>query len=610
MKQHAQTTDRRQSQRPRGRPAHSGRERLRRSTFQLLLEYVYRDRPLLLKALLLLVLATAADVMGPVLAKVFIDDYLLQSNFDRQALSLLLMAYLCSQLAAAWLRYQQTLRFTDMALNAVLDIRKRVFSHVIRLPMSFFDRAMTGQLVSRITNDTEAIKDLYVQFLSVVLSNCILLAGIIVAMAFLNLQLMAIALLLIPTVIGVIILYQRLSNAAVADSRQQRSEINANVSESIDGMSVIQASNQQQRFINRFEHFNQAYYRARMRTIKASAALLRPAIDLLSILVLLGVIWLFGLQVKAGAAEVGVLYAFLSYLSRFTEPLAEITQRFNLYQQAMVAGDRVHQLLGESEQRYSAEQHAIEHGDISIDALDFHYQPNKPVLKQLQMKIPAGQFYAVVGPTGSGKSTLLNLLLNFYRPVGGRIAIDGRDLADYSHDDLRQAIGLVPQEPFILAASVYENIDMGRNLPPQRIEDAARQAHLHPLINALPQGYQTELGERGTRLSGGQRQQLIIARALAASPKILLLDEATANVDSETEQVVQQALQELHGSMTLIVVAHRLSTIQHADRILVLSQGQLAEAGDHRQLMAREQGIYRNLYQLQQQALKVELAEN
>lgn len=578
-------------------------------TFGLLLTYVYRDKPLLIKILLLLLLATAADVAGPLLAKVFIDDYLLAGQLPVWPVAGLALGYVVTQLAAAWFRYRQTLRFTDMALAAVLDIRQRVFAHVQQLPMAFFDQAMTGQLVSRITNDTEAIKDLYVQFLSVVLTNVVLLVGIIIAMAVLNVQLMLVALLLIPAVVGVIYLYQKLSGAAVADSRQLRSDINGTLGESISGMAVLQACGLQQSAAERFERLNQRYYRARMRTINIGAALLRPAIDLLSVLVLLGILRVFGWQQVNGVVEVGVLYAFLNFMGRFTEPLAEITQRFNLYQQAMVAGDRVHQLMQQPQQHYGNSQNTINRGAITFNGVDFGYRPGQPVFKQLSLDIPAGAFIGVVGHTGSGKSTLLNLLLNFYTVDAGDISIDGQPLSGYGQQALRQGIGLIPQEPFILAGSIYDNIDMGRQLPLARIETAARQAHLLEMINGLEHGFDTRLGERGGRLSTGQRQQLVIARALAAAPRILLLDEATANVDSETEQVVQRALQALHGKVTLIVVAHRLSTINAADRILVMAHGELVESGTHRQLMSLPEGRYRAMYRLQQQARQVELAE-
>ncbi|SHG92091.1 ABC transporter ATP-binding protein [Ferrimonas marina] len=580
-----------------------------RGTFKMLSRYIVADKALLAKALALLLVGTALDVVGPLLAKIYIDDYLMQGVMEPTPLITLLLIYLACQLGAAGLRFIQALSFTEMALNAVQDIRKRAFARVIRLPMSYFDHARTGQLVSRITNDTEAIKDLYVQFLSNVLGNVVMLVGILIAMALLDPTLMLIALGLVPAVVGIIYLYQKLSGPAVAHSRELRSDINANINESIGGMAVIQASNQSERFLGSFGAVNQEYYRARMRTIRASGALLRPAIDLLSILTILGLLTLFGQQVVAGVAEVGVLYAFLSYMGRFTEPLAEITQRFNLYQQAMVAGDRVATLLQEEEQHYGDSPRQLEDGTIRLNKLSFAYQADKPVLHQLELAIPDGGFYAIVGHTGSGKSTLLSLLLDFYPAQRGQIELGGSDINDLCQQALRQGIGLIPQEPFILADTVFNNIDMGRGLSQEQVEQAAHKAHLHQAITGLPNGYQTELGEGGLRLSTGQRQQLVIARALAAQPKILLLDEATANIDSETEQVVQQALAELQGKVTLIAVAHRLSTIKQADQIVLLAQGRISEQGTHAELMALEGGTYQAMYRLQQQAARVEALE-
>lgn len=570
--------------------------------FRLLLGYVYRDRPLLIKAMLLLLLATAADVAGPYLAKVFIDDYLMHARFEWQALLGLLLGYLFTQVAAAILRYQQTLKFSEMALAAVLDIRKQVFARVLRLPQSYFDTAVTGQLVSRITNDTEAIKDLYVQFLSSVLANAILLLGILIAMALLDLRLMLISLTLIPAVVGIILIYQRKSGPAVEQARQLRSDINANLGESVAGMSVIQAANQQARFRQRFAQTNEGYYAAKMSTIRVGAALLRPAIDFLSVLILVAILWGFGSQAVSGVAEVGILYAFVSYLGRFTEPLIEITQKFNLYQQAMVAGGRVYQLLHRQEVDYGHYQQPISRGEISIEQLSFSYDGQHPVLRELNIQVRAGEWLAIVGHTGSGKSTLLSLLLGFYHPTAGQIRLDGVALQDYQQTTLRTGIGLIPQEPFVLADTLFANIDMGRGLSQQQVEQAAKDAHLHDTIMQMADGYQSVLGERGTRLSTGQRQQLAIARALASHPQILLLDEATANIDSETEQVVQRALTALRGKVTLVVVAHRLSTIKEADRILVLHQGEVVEEGNHQQLMALEDGRYQRMYLLQMQA--------
>ncbi|WP_084631046.1 ABC transporter ATP-binding protein [Ferrimonas senticii] len=589
--------------------AKSAEQSSQRSTFQLLFSYVLADKPLLYKSLALLVLATIGDVAGPMLAKVFIDDYLLAGNLDPQPLALLLIAYLVLQVSSAALRYMQALSFTKMALSAVQDIRRRVFERVVRLPMSYFDHARTGQLVSRITNDTEAIKDLYVQFLSNVLGNVLLLIGILIAMAILDIKLMLIALGLIPAVLLIIYLYQKISGKVVAESRALRSDINANLAESIGGMTVLQATNQQPRFGAKFAALNDSYYLARMKTIKASGLLLRPAISFMSVMVTVLLLYVFGEQVISGVAEIGVLYAFLNYMGRFTEPLAEITQRFNLYQQAMAAGDRVATLLDEPQQHYGEKHQQMLDGSIKVNQLSFAYGEGAPVLKNLNLTVPDGGFYAIVGHTGSGKSTLLSLLLDFYPVAEGQLRIGGHDINHYNQQALRDGIGLIPQEPFILASSVFDNIDMGRGLSQAQVEQAAKAADLHHTIERLSEGYQTNLGEGGMRLSTGQRQQLVIARALAAQPKILLLDEATANVDSETEQVVQQALDKLRGNITIIAVAHRLSTISHADEIVLLSHGQISERGSHQQLMAIADGTYRAMYQLQQQAARVEQAE-
>lgn len=580
-------------------------------SLKLLMGYVFADKALFIKTLLLVMLATGFEVLGPMLSKVFIDEFVMQNHYPVWPVVGVVVLFIVSVLAGTYLKYKQTLKFLDIALNAVLDIRKRLFNHVLTLPVAFFDYARTGQLVSRLTNDTESIKDIYVQFLSNILANLILLLGILTAMAILDVQLMLVALALIPAVAGLIYLYQKFSVKAVTESRQLRSDINATMNESISGMAVIQSTNQQDGKYHQYQGINHNYYTTRLKSVTVGSLLLRPAINLLSILILGGVVWFFGLKVVEGVAEIGVLYAYLNYLGRFTEPLVEITQRFSLYQQAIVAGDRVYELLQEPASHTGSERlHDISRGSLTIEHLQFGYQIDKPVLQDINIDIPAGDFYAIVGHTGSGKSTLLNLLLNFYQPQSGTIRIDEEPINEYTQNAIRSGIGFIPQEPFVLATSVFDNIDMGRGLSQHDVERAAKQAHLHDVITAMSAGYQTELGEGGLRLSTGQRQQLIIARALAGSPKILMLDEATANIDSETEQVVQRALNELQGKVTMIVVAHRLSTIRHADRILVLDKGHLIEQGNHAQLMTLEQGRYRAMYQLQQQAKIVSQAED
>jgi len=567
------------------------------------------DRRHLYWATFWLVIAAGLEVIGPLLGKALIDDHLLTRNLDWTRMSLLLGGLVVTGWASSWIRYLQLVRLSGLAMRSVRRLREWVYGHVLRLPMAFFDRAITGQLVSRVTNDTEAVKTLYIQVLFVMLDSSIVLVGTMIAMAWLDWRLMLVVLALVPAVVAIVWLYQRLSAPAVTRARALRSDINGQMAESIGGMSVLQASNAQARFGERFMHTNQAHRKARLAELKANAFLLRPALDLLNVVLLTVVIYGFG-QRQMNAVEVGVLYAFISYIARVVEPLIQITMQFSGLQQAVVATARVSTLLDEA----GAAEHAL--GRVGNDAgfdpkapavrvrdVNFAYVEGQRVLHDLSLDIPQGAFFGIVGHTGSGKSTLLSLLLRYYTADQGSIEIGGLPLASIGNERFRNVVGLVPQDPFILAATARENIDMGRGLPIERIEAAARAAHAHGFIAALEQGYETQLGEGGSRLSSGQKQLVAIARALAGEPRILLLDEATSRIDSATEQIVQEALEELRGKVTIIAIAHRLSTIRAADRIIVLNHGRITEAGSHEDLMRIEGGLYQRLYLLQQIAL-------
>jgi ATP-binding cassette subfamily B multidrug efflux pump len=559
-------------------------------------------------AIFWLIIAAGLEVLGPLLGKALIDDHLLPRHLDAPRMAWLLGGLLVSGWIASWLRYLQLVRLSGLAMRSVQRLREWVFGHVLRLPMAFFDRAITGQLVSRVTNDTEAVKTLYIQVLFVILDSSIVLVGTMIAMAWLDWRLMLIVLCLVPAVVGIVWLYQRLSAPAVTRARALRSEINGQMAESIGGMPVLQANNAAGRFAARFAVTNDKHYVARVAELRANAFLLRPALDMLNVILLAVVLFSFGLR-EMNAVEVGVLYAFVSYIARVVEPMIQITMQFSGLQQAVIATARVATLLDEP----GATEHGADRagpaargaGDapaVCMQDVVFAYVPGQPVLHGLSLDIAQGAFFGIVGHTGSGKSTLLSLLLRYYNADAGSIAILGEPLASIGNARFRAEVGLVPQDPFLLAASARENIDMGRGLSDAQIETAARAAHAHDFITALEQGYATELGEGGSRLSTGQKQLIAIARALAGAPRILLLDEATSHIDSQTEQVVQQALDELRGRVTVIAIAHRLSTIRDADRIIVLNHGRIAEAGPHDALMQIDGGIYQRLYMLQQLA--------
>ncbi len=585
----------------------------RKAAFKLLVESARPDLPQLKMASAWLIVAALVEALGPWFGKTLIDKVLLPKSNDVMLVVALLAGALVAGVFSTWVRYFQLRRLAGLAMRSVQRLRERVYNHVLRLPMTYFDSAITGQMVSRVTNDTEAVKQLYIQVLFTILDAVIMISGMFTLMFWLNWRLALIATVLIPAVIIVVFLYQRASANAVARTRQLRSEVNAQMSESISGMQVIQASNAVDKFTQRFSDTNWHQYASKQLEVRANAWLLRPMLDAVRILLLAAIMLAFGLDAASGVsnpggplsaqglsiAEVGLLYAFIAYVGRVGDPLVDITVQFAQFQQSVVAAARVNTLLKENEVNLNASPNRISSGQIEFKQLDFQYQVGPKVLKQIDLTIAAGAFVGIVGHTGSGKSTLLSLLLRFYAAPKESLFIDGQAIEQFGEQAYREQVGLVPQEPFLIAATVRENIAMGRSLTNEQIIAAAQSAQAHEFVSALPNGYETVLGEGGARLSVGQKQLIAIARTLAGEPKILLLDEATSHIDSETEILVQQALDRLRGRMTVIAVAHRLSTIRDADQIIVMNHGVVAEQGSHAQLMGKEGGIYARLYELQ-----------
>jgi ATP-binding cassette subfamily B protein/ATP-binding cassette subfamily C protein/ATP-binding cassette subfamily B multidrug efflux pump len=572
-----------------------------RDAARLLLRMAAPERRTVAVGIAWLVLAAGLEAIGPLLGKHYIDHYLLPGRFDDVAgMAWLLAALLGAGVTASLVRYAQLTRMAGVARNAVRRLREQVYAHVLALPLRFFDTQITGALVSRVTNDTESVNQLYRQVLYVMLDSGIVVIGALVAMAFLDWRLMLIVALLAPAMVGIVWLYQRLSGPAVAQARALKSDINAQLAENLAGMAVLQASGALPRFGRRFAAHNAQHYGARMQELNANAWLLRPALDLLNVLLMVALIYGFARREVSGV-EVGLLYAFLAYLARVVEPLIQITMQFGQLQQSLVAAARVGVLLQETRETPPRGEARIQAGALHLDHLRAGYGDGPDVLHPFDVHLPAGSLVGLVGHTGSGKSTLLSLLLRFYAPRDGQIWVDGQALDTLDEATLRRELALVPQEPQLMPASARDNLRMGRaDITDGQLEDAARAARLHDMLLALPQGYDTVLGEGGVQLSTGQKQLLAMARALAGQPKILLLDEATANIDSATEALLGEALAQLRGRVTVIAVAHRLSTIRDADRILVLHHGKLVEQGTHGELMAVDGGVYQRLVQLQQ----------
>ena len=566
-------------------------------TIKRLLAYGSPWRKPLAGAVVMLWIAAAAEVTGPILVSYFIDNMVSEHRLPVAAVAGLATAYLLLSISAAGLHYWQALLFNQAAVGVVQKLRTDVMDAALRQPLSTFDTQPVGQLISRVTNDTEVIRDLYVTVVATVLRSAALIGAMLVAMFTLDWRMATVAICIFPAVIIVMFIYQRYSTPIVRRVRSYLADINDGFNEVINGMSVIQQFRQQARFGERMGVASRSHYMARMQTLRLDGFLLRPLLSLFSAMVLCGLLMLFGFT-SVGTIEVGVLYAFINYLGRLNEPLIELTTQQSMLQQAVVAGERVFELMDGKRQDYGNDDRPLESGHIEVDNVSFAYRGDRLVLQDINLDVPARSFVALVGHTGSGKSTLANLLMGYYPLTNGEIRLDGRPLDTLSHRVLRQGVAMVQQDPVVLADSFFANVTLGRDISEDAVWQALETVQLAELARTMADGIHTRLGEQGNNLSVGQKQLLALARVLVDAPQILILDEATANIDSGTEQAIQQALAAVREHTTLVVIAHRLSTITDADTILVLHRGQAVERGTHSELLAA-QGRYWQMYQLQ-----------
>ncbi|WP_377864806.1 ABC transporter ATP-binding protein [Bacillus sp. R86525] len=574
----------------------------KRSDLRRLLSYMRPYKGLLALAFLFLVGATVTEMMGPFLIKQFLDEHLVPGNFEQSALVTLFVVYIIAHLLKVLFTYLDLLYFQNIAFKIVQDMRVEVYEHVQKLSLSFFDRTPIGTLVSRITNDTEAIKDFYVSVLSTFVKNVVFLVGILVAMFLLDVKLALFSLILIPIMFAIMVLYQRKSAAFYLEVRNQLSILNAKLNESIQGMNIVQVFRQEKRMRKEFEEVNNKHFSAGRRTLKLDALLLRPATDLVHIVAIALVLGLFGIDALKSPVEVGVLYAFVNYIHRFFQPINEMMMKLSFFQQALVSSSRVFHLMDDKDLapvQMGSEQPRVDNGEIQFKDVTFSYDGKRDVLKNVSFHVKPGQTVAFVGHTGSGKSTIMNLLMRFYNIKSGNIVIDGVDLEKFEEQEIRKKIGLVLQDAFLFAGNVKQNIRMyNEEITDEEIEEAAKFVQANTFIEKLPEQYDTEVVERGAAFSSGQRQLIAFARTIATNPKVLVLDEATANIDTETEEAIQTALQQMRKGRTTIAIAHRLSTIQDADQIFVMHEGEIVESGTHQELLSK-QGLYYNMYLLQ-----------
>lgn len=548
-------------------------------------------------AVLMLLFVTALNLAQPYIIKVAID-----SVFPRQDVAGLIrlgVLFLVVVAGSFLFNLGQTYILNYASERIVLDIRHALFVHLQSMPLSFFDNNPVGRLVTRVTNDTEKIKEFFTNVAVSLLQDAVLLIGITGVMLSLNVKLALISMVTLPVVAYSAAVYRTRAREAYRQARVKLAEINSSVQENISGIRVIKAFNREEAKAGEFDILNREHFKYNMEELMAFAVF-RPLMDIFIALTLALLVWFGGGNVIRGTVQLGVLYAFINYAQQMFRPINDFTEKYNILQSAFAASEKVFLLLEEKPDIVEKEVPVVlprVQGDIRFENVWFAYNPGEWVLKDVSFHIRPGETVGIVGATGAGKSTMTNLILRFYDVQQGRVLIDGIDVRELDLGALRRRIGIVLQDVFLFTGTVRDNISLKNDIPQEKMERLAEEVGAD-FIEHLPGQYDAEVKERGLSLSLGQRQLLSFARALAVDPDMLILDEATASVDTETEAHIQRILSRAGKDRTMVVIAHRLSTVKNADRILVLHKGRLEESGTHEELLEKK-GLYYKLYQYQ-----------
>ena len=552
-------------------------------------------------ALSFLLATTVIKSVIPLVASHFIDQYL--SNLNQVAVTVLL-AYYGLYILQTLVQYVGNLLFARVSYSIVRDIRRDAFANMEKLGMSYFDKTPAGSIVSRLTNDTETISDMFSGILSSFISAVFIFLTTLYTMLVLDFRLTALVLLFLPLIFLLVNLYRKKSVKIIEKTRSLLSDINSKLAENIEGIRIIQAFNQEKRLQAEFDEINQEHLVYAYRSVALDALFLRPAMSLLKLLGYAVLMAYFGYRGLYLGITAGTMYAFIQYINRLFDPLIEVTQNFSTLQTSMVSAGRVFALIDERtyEPLQNDGQAKIQEGNIRFEHVCFSYDGKHPILDDISFSVNKGETIAFVGHTGSGKSSIINVLMRFYEFQSGRVLLDDVDIRNYSQEELRKNIGLVLQDPFLYHGTIKSNIAMYQEISDEQVQAAAAFVDADSFIQELPQGYDSPVSERGSSFSTGQRQLLAFARTVASQPKILILDEATANIDSETESLVQASLAKMRQGRTTIAIAHRLSTIQDANCIYVLDKGRIIESGTHEELLALG-GTYHKMYSLQAGAM-------
>lgn len=529
------------------------------------------------------------------------EDYIRFRDVDVKGINRIALIFLIAIVLTFLLNYLQELLLNYTSQRIVFNIRQEIFSHIQSLSISYFDKNPIGRLVTRVTNDTETLNEMYTSVLVNLFKDIFVIVGIVFVMIRLDWKLALLSFALMPFILIASIIFRKKIRVVYRQSRAQLSKINSTLNENITGMKVIQIFKKEDKISSQFDDINKEYLEISKKEIKLFA-IFRPSIEIIKSLGIATIIYYGGGQVVSNMIEFGVLYAFIDYLQRFFQPILDLTEKYNILQSAMASSERIFSVLDDKSTIENPKKPVKIHnfkGKIEFKNVWFAYEKDNWVLKDVSFTINPGETVAFVGATGAGKSSIINLITRFYDIQKGEILIDGINIKEYDKYELRKLIGVVLQDVFLFTGTIEDNIRLNKkDISHEKIVEVAKYVNADHFINKLPNKYNEPVMERGSTLSSGERQLLAFARTLAYDPKILILDEATSNIDTETESLIQDALNKLIKGRTTIAVAHRLSTIQHADKIIVLNKGVIREIGTHQELLAKE-GIYYNLYKLQ-----------
>lgn len=579
------------------------------STTKRLWRYALLYKKILVTGLFLLAIAVAADLAGPLVAKKIIDNHIAKAatqGLEFKPIAILLFVFFGLAVITAIFRYGQYILLQMGANRIIQKMRNDVYQHIQTLPIRYFDRLPAGKVVSRVTNDTEAIHDLFVQVLSQFAASFMTIFGIYIALFFLDWKMACIALLVIPLLILWMVLYRKYAAKYNHITRSKLSDMNGMLNESINGMTIIQAFGREKQMEDEFNELNDEYYKYQNKLVLLDSATSHNLVGVIRSLTFIMFIWYFGSAELSGdrAISIGMLYAFVDYITRLFNPVTNVVNQLANLERANVASERIFNLLDQPGEAVDDTRIDRYHGNVAFHHVWFAYKEEEYVLKDIDFEAKQGETIALVGHTGSGKSSIMNLLFRFYDVTKGSITIDGMNIQDHSRQTIRQHIGIVLQDPYLFTGTVASNVSLeDPRISRKMIEQALKAVGGEQVLANLPGGIDEPVIEKGSTLSSGQRQLISFARALAFNPAILILDEATSNIDTETEEIIQHAMEVLKKGRTTFVIAHRLSTIKNANRIFVLDQGEIVEQGTHDELLALG-GKYSQMYKLQSGEMK------